>query len=89
MTSFDLIGTSVYDQNDSHVGEIADVIATDEEDAEAQVIIDVGGFLGIGEHSVALTMADLSVVTDEDGDVEKVTILRSKSELEALPEYES
>jgi PRC-barrel domain len=88
VASTDLIGTSVYDQNDEHVGEIADIIApTDGRDT--QVIVDVGGFLGLGEHPVAVGIADLSVTTDTEGDIDQVTLLLTKSELEAMPQFES
>src|SRR5690606_29898279 len=44
----DFVGTTVYGSNDENIGEIGDVILTDDGSVDA-VIIDVGGFLGIGE----------------------------------------
>src|SRR5690606_4213673 len=42
-----LIGTTVYGANDENVGEINDVVLSEDGQIDA-VIIDVGGFLGIG-----------------------------------------
>ena len=88
VASAELIGAAVYDQNDEHVGEIAEIIAP-VNGGDVQVIVDVGGFLGMGEHPVALATADLSVRADAEGDIEKVTLIRTKTELEAMPKFES
>ena len=39
----------------------------------AQVVIDVGGFLGIGAKPVAVPISDLEFMRDEDGKVHAVT----------------
>lgn len=81
-----LTGTAVYGANDEHVGEIGDVILTPEGDVDA-VIVDVGGFLGIGEKEVAIGTDDLAFMTDEDGDLYLFTHF-SQEQLEAAPEYD-
>src|SRR5690606_5902339 len=50
-----LIGTTVYGADDENIGEINDVVLSDDGQIDA-VIIDVGGFLGIGEKPVAVGM---------------------------------
>lgn len=81
-----LIGTTVYGMNDENIGEINDVILSGEGNVDA-VIVDVGGFLGIGEKSVAVSMENLKFLADEDGDRYLYTQF-TKDQLEAQPEYD-
>ena len=55
--------------------------------ATAQVIIDVGGFLGIGAKPVAVAASDLDFMRDEDGDVHAVTTW-TKEQLKEMPEHQ-
>ena len=55
----DLKGTTVYGANDANVGEIGDVVLAPDGKIDA-VIVDVGGFLGIGEKEVAVGMDKLT-----------------------------
>lgn len=81
-----LTGTAVYGSNDERIGEIGDVILTPEGDVDA-AIVDVGGFLGIGEKEVALSMENLSFMTDENDELYLFTDF-TQEELEAQPEYD-
>jgi len=63
MADKDLVGTTVYGANDENIGEIHDVVLTKDGKADA-VIVDVGGFLGIGEKSVAVGFDKLSFMAD-------------------------
>ena len=51
------------------------------------VLVDVGGWLGIGEKEVALGMDNLQFMSDEDGDLYLYTNL-TKEQVEAQPEYD-
>ncbi|AZO41478.1 PRC-barrel domain containing protein [Mesorhizobium sp. M7D.F.Ca.US.005.01.1.1] len=62
----DLIGTTVYGADDANVGKIGDVVLTGDKKIDA-VIIDVGGFLGIGAKEVAVGFEKLKFMTDKDG----------------------
>lgn len=86
MTTEALTGAWTYDSNDEHIGEVSQVIVNTSGSVEA-VIIDVGGFLGIGEKPVELTMGDLDI-GKMDGDIRVKTHL-TREELDALPEYQS
>ncbi|UUP17206.1 PRC-barrel domain-containing protein [Nitratireductor thuwali] len=81
-----LMGTAVYGANDEHVGEIGDVVLTPEGEVEA-IIVDVGGFLGLGEKEVAISMEKLVFTTDEGGDLFLYTEL-TQEQLEAQPAYD-
>jgi len=82
----DFVGTTVYGANDENVGEIGDVILSQDGQIDA-VLVDVGGFLGMGEKQVALGMDNLQFMADEDGDLYLYTNL-TKEELEAQQAYD-
>ncbi len=82
----EMVGTTVYGANDANVGEIGDVILTADGQVDAY-IIDVGGFLGIGEKEVAVGSDNLAFMTDKDGNKYLYTTF-TEEELEAAPAYD-
>src|SRR5215212_4769097 len=58
-----LEGLDVYNQNDEKIGDIAEMIVDSSGKIQA-VIIGVGGFLGIGERSVALPFDQIKFVNE-------------------------
>jgi hypothetical protein len=52
------------------------------------VVVDVGGFLGIGEKPVLLPMAELDILRQDGGDEVRVYLRQSKEDLEAMDTYE-
>ena len=52
------------------------------------VIIDVGGFLGMGEKPVAVGMDDLAFMADKDGNQYLYTTF-TKEQLDAAPAYDA
>lgn len=84
--SEDLVGTAVYGADDAMVGEIGDVALTADSKVDA-VIVDVGGFLGIGEKEVAVGMDNLKIMTDKDGKKYLYTDF-TKEQLEAQAAYD-
>ncbi|KAF0675001.1 PRC-barrel domain-containing protein [Profundibacterium mesophilum] len=85
LTADDLTGTQVYDANDEMVGEISELVMNGNEIGRA--VIDVGGFLGMGERPVALEMNQISVQRADGGEI-RAFVEMTESELEAMPEYE-
>ncbi len=81
----DLIGATVYNAEGDDVGEIDDAIVGLDGTIQG-VVIGVGGFLGLGEKSVAVEMQQISVQEDEDGDPQLI-IDASRESLEAAPEF--
>lgn len=81
-----LIGTTVYGADDENIGEINDAILSDDGEVDA-IIVDVGGFLGVGAKAVAVGMDNLVFLADEDGDRYLYTEF-TKEQLEAQPEYD-
>jgi sporulation protein YlmC with PRC-barrel domain len=85
MRSEDLVGTTVYGANDEMIGEIGDIILEGEN--VDSIIVDVGGFLGVGEKEVAVAMDNLQFMTDADGNRYLYTGF-TKEQLDAQPAYD-
>ena len=83
LTEANLINATIYGPDDETIGSISHVHGSG---ADAQVIVDVGGFLGIGAKPVALQVSQLDFMRDEDGDVHATASL-TKAEVKALPEH--
>jgi hypothetical protein len=89
----DITGERVYDSTGEWIGEVSEMVVKDEKtemvvkDEKTWAIVDVGGFLGIGEKPVALDLSELDIATDANNDV-RVSTAFTKEELEAMPEYE-
>jgi sporulation protein YlmC with PRC-barrel domain len=85
MFSSKLKGLNVYNQKDESVGEITD-IAIKNNQIEA-LILSVGGFLGIGEHYVAVSPSSVSVRHDAKNDKWLASMNTTKEALKAAPEF--
>ena len=77
-----LIGLTLRNNANESIGSIDDVIV-DRDGRVRQVVVSVGGFLGIGEHKVAIAWDQLRF--DQARDVAMVNL--SKDQLRAMPEY--
>jgi sporulation protein YlmC with PRC-barrel domain len=85
MFSSKLKGLNVYNQKDESVGEITDIaIKGNSVDA---LILSVGGFLGMGEHYVAVSPASVAVKRDAKNDKWVATMNTTKEALKAAPEF--
>lgn len=78
-----LTGATVYGPGDETIGTVSHVHGAGE---GAQVIIDVGGFLGIGAKPVLVPAHQLDLMRDEGGAVHAVTSW-TKDDLKAMPEH--
>lgn len=83
----DLTGARVYGLNDEDVGEVSELLLTENGTID-RAIIDVGGFLGLGEKPIAVTMDEIQIVrSDADANL-RVYIDSTQEALEAQPTYE-
>lgn len=87
LTSENLTGARVYDTNDEDIGEVSELLLSDDGQV-TEVIIDVGGFIGIGEKPVAVTFEELNIQRTEDGTEFRVYIDATEEALENQPTYE-
>ena len=81
-----LMGSDVYGANDENVGNVSDVLLTAEGGVDAMVV-DVGGFLGIGSRQVAVGVDNLEFMIDAGGSWYVFTPF-TREQLESQPEYD-
>lgn len=83
-----LMGADVYGREGEDIATVDDLILGSD-GSVTDVIVDVGGFLGMGSHTVALPIDAVDILwSDSDNDV-RVQVPMTEEELESLPEYES
>jgi hypothetical protein len=85
MVASNVVGAKVIDGAGDNIGEIGDLVIANTGQVNAYVI-DVGGFLGIGEKHVALQSTDVTIVADADGNL-KINTMLTKDQLKALPDF--
>lgn len=83
LTPDTLTGATIYGPGDEKIGHVAHVHGSG---ADAQVVIDVGGFLGIGSKAVAVSVRELEFMRGSADTVHAVTRW-TKEDLKALPEH--
>ena len=83
LTEANLAGAVIYGPDDHEIGTIAHVHGAG---GTSQVIVDVGGFLGMGAKPVALSADQLNFMRDQNGRVHATTSL-TKDEAKALSEH--
>jgi sporulation protein YlmC with PRC-barrel domain len=87
LTAEDLEGTAVYDANDENIGSLEELILSTDGKIE-QAVIDVGGFLGMGERRIGLAFDEMQVMTNADNSEVRVYIDQTRETLEQRPEYQ-
>ncbi|MCU0790282.1 MAG: PRC-barrel domain-containing protein [Nitratireductor sp.] len=85
MRAEDLQGKRVYGANNEDIGEISDVLLTQDGKIDA-FVVDVGGFLGMGEKEVAIGMQNIDFMQDNDGNIVVFTPF-TQAQLEQSPQY--
>jgi sporulation protein YlmC with PRC-barrel domain len=75
-----VIGSTVYDSQNRDIGSVKDLVL-DRDGRVAEVVLDVGSFLGVGGKYVAVRMSDLK------SDNNRLTLDRTKEQLQQMAEY--
>lgn len=83
-----LTGANVYDAADENIGNVTDLVL-DGNNEVTHVVVDVGGFLGMGTHTVALPVENVNILWHEANNDVRVHVLISRDQLETLPEYQN
>lgn len=86
LTAENFLGARVYGANEESVGEVENLIFDDNGQIR-EVVLDIGGFLGMGEHRIAVTYDEIKVLRDADWGNVRVYIDSTQSALENQPEY--
>lgn len=84
LTADMLDNATVYARNGDAIGEISDLVIDDSGKISA-VIVDVGGFLGIGEKATTLEMADLTIERQDGGNAVRVSVSLTEEQLRNMP----
>jgi sporulation protein YlmC with PRC-barrel domain len=84
----DLMGANVYAPDKTKIGSISDLILAKDGRTVEGFVIGVGGFLGIGEKSVALKMDRLQISQGTEGGVQLMMDVK-KDELANAPSFKS
>jgi hypothetical protein len=80
-----LVGSTVKNTAGDSIGDINEIILTSD-GAAAAAVIGVGGFLGMGEHKVAVQFKSLKIDRDSNGN-DVVTLDTTKEALKKAPEW--
>lgn len=81
-----LKGARLYSVKNEDIGEVDQVLTKSDGNIDV-LILDVGGFLGLGEHRISANPSELKVKTDRDGKTVWVYIDATKEQLEKRPAY--
>ena len=88
MLGKDLVGQTVYAPDKAKIGSISDLVLSKDGKTVEGFLIGVGGFLGIGEKSVALKLDRLHISPEPDGSV-RLSMDIKKEELANAPTFKS
>lgn len=88
LTAEDLIGTNAYGPADEHLGAIGDVILGQDAKTVEGVIIDFGGFLGIGTKPVAVAIENLRYAIDANNN-KYLFVNVTRDQLDKAPAYDA
>ncbi|WP_237060831.1 PRC-barrel domain-containing protein [Loktanella sp. M215] len=88
VTTDALTGTEVYGPDDKEVGEIGDLVMG-ADGTVTDVIVDVGGFLGLGEKPVSIAFDSVQIMKQTDGDDMRAYVSMTEDQLKELPKYEA
>ncbi len=85
MLASNVMGQTVYDGSGNNLGSVNDIVL-DKDGKMAAVVIGVGGFLGIGQKNVAVSIEAINRTTDENGKL-KLVLNASKDEIDQAPAF--
>ena len=89
LTADKLDDATVYGMNNESIGEIDELLLTQDGKID-RVVLEVGGFLGIGEREVAIPFDRMTILRSDSAlDDFRIYVDSTQERLEALPEYEA
>lgn len=86
LTAENLDGATVIGPDGNDIAEVGDLLLTPEGQIDA-MLVDFGGFLGIGQKTVAVSLDNLEFAANEGGDLVIYSDF-TREQLEAQPEYD-
>lgn len=86
LTAENVTGATVVGPDGNDIAEVQDILLTQDGQIDA-LLVDFGGFLGLGQKTVAVGMENLEFAANEGGDVLIYSDF-TREQLEAAPEYD-
>ena len=86
LTASGIESATVYGRGDETVGTVSSLNVSDDGKI-TEAVIDVGGFLGMGAHTVLVPFNQLTVLRETNGSDLRVYLDTTKDQLKAMPEY--
>ncbi len=83
----ELEGAPVMSRDGENIAKVSEVLMTEDGSIEA-IVVNVGGFLGIGSKPVEIPFDEVTLQTNDEDDEMSVIIPMSEQDLEDMPEYE-
>lgn len=81
-----LLGANVYGREGENIATVDDLLVGDTGEV-THAIMDVGGFLGLGTHTVALEIDDLDILWNDQNNDVRVQVTMTQAEMESLPQH--
>lgn len=78
----EIVGKEIYGANNENIGEVEDVVIASGSTQIEAVLVDVGGFLGIGARRVAIPINSLQMQGDD-----RITTTMTEAQVRDLPEH--
>jgi hypothetical protein len=86
VTTDELESATIFGRNDETIGTIS-ALNIGADGKITQAVVEVGGFLGMGTHSVLLPFSDLTILRSANNSDLRVHLDTTKDKLKAMPEY--
>lgn len=87
LTVSGLRGVEVHGRDDAKIGAIR-ALMVGPDDIITDAVVDIGGFLGIGMHSVLVPFGDLTVLRKTIGTTLHVSMDANEDQLKSMPHYD-
>lgn len=87
MLASNIMGKTVYDSSGNNLGSVSDIVIGKDGKLDA-VVVGVGGFLGIGQKNVAVSMSAINTSMDGKGEL-KLVLNATKDELDKAPAFKT
>lgn len=87
LTTAEVKNSTVYGRDDERIGSISS-LKVDKHGEITDAVIEVGGFLGLGAHSVLMPFSAMTILRKADASDLRVNLETTKDKLKAMPHHD-
>jgi hypothetical protein len=87
LTMDDLDGAPLYGANGERIGEVSEAVLAEDGLRVTGAVVEIGGFLGLGEHHVMVELDQMQFFRSDVGDEVEAYVSMTEEELESMPEW--